>query len=1222
MSTPSTRLAGLLLALGLAAPLPLAAQAAVGEGETASEDPAPASEDPAPASEDPAPASEDPAPASEDPAPASEDPAPASEDAVPASVGDAEASSAPPTAAVVGDGSAPADEAELQAWREASDRFRARAQEFSTVVGEIVRRRYEAQAADLRAGYDRLVTEAESSEKEMRALAIEAHEKFIKEHPDTQYTPRRMFRLAELYFETAEDKFVADNEEYYEISDKFDRGEIAYLPEPPKKDYRKPLGLYKKIIKKFPDWKDVGAAYYGMGYIYSDELSSVEDAEKATKAYLELIEKAPDSAFRAQAQFRLGDLYFEENQLDISLYYYEQILKDLEGIPEEELSKQQAWLQEKSLYKVAWARYKRNDLTIAIDLFQQLIEWAERKEQRDGKVADLKPEAIRYLAISLADRADELSLDVELHPVDFARRVLSKVPPDENGDEPKWVYEVYRELADVLRDQAKFEFAIDAYRNLQDNYPLSPDGPVFQNEIIQLYAQLPIPDHEASQQARIDLTERYGLDSEWMAANVDNSEAKATAEKFILESLKWVAFTFHEKANQSDAPEDYLLAASKYDEYLRRFPFDKEAYLLQFYKAECIYYSGDLRAAIPEYEALFGYPETEHTVDARMAILSSYHDLWLEEEPPVTDNPIALENIKPPLGEKVEFQVGKVSELTAQYLTAIHEFEAVAPDHEGIPTVKFDEARIAYFNNDFDKARALFEEIIQRWPERDDAAWASTYIVNSYLYTADLEEMTKQVERFLGMTLGADEELRQLQRDSYASLARNSLFKQGELAYTAEDYDKAVTKFEEYFEKYGDEGTDKDPKNIDLVVYNIAQGYSKLGNTKRSNDYFELLLQRFPHSPQAPTTFWKMAGNFERVLQLDKAVRYYEDLLKYHPDDPDIANALYNAAFLKIGLGRFTEAARDFERYHKEFPDLEDAKDQLFRAAGLYERQDDLRNAKRVYKEWLQKYGNDNANQWVEVQKKIADISIKQGGRRNTQEAEKILTLLSESYLPTETDAGLRDRLVQENSSGDGGLGVRIIAELNFKPLQEQYDEYAKLQFTGDLEKDKEILLRKAEWNKSLVADLQQYVLNYPDLEWQSAALYYQGLAFKNHAESWVNAPIPKELEDDPDQWEVYEIYVETLQTKADPLFKKSVELFQQVVDIARQKKRHNPWVDAALSEMSKVDPDAYPEVKPERSTVMESDAYELPFIDELPEPEKTSELDTAPADTRLASAE
>ena len=1078
-----------------------------------------------------------------------------------------------------GDGSEAASDTELDLFRATHVRFNDRVEEFAGEVDLIVRRQYDSEVAELREGYERLVGRADIEERILRKKAIKAHEKFINEHTESAYTARRMFRLGELYFEDADEKFLEDNYEYDKLAELFDQGKLEYLPEPPEKDYRKSIALYKRIINDFPTYEDLGAVYYMLGYTYSDEASRSEDTEKARETYEALVANVPNSTYRAQAFFRLADIFFEENQLSQALFHYEKILAEFElrrqREPEDDWPNADQRLYELALYKVAWAYYKVDDLEVAVDQFTDLIEWAEKREARTGKEADLKPEAVRYLAISLADLSQEAaSFDLlgaqSQTPMEYSMATL-----DALGSERRWTYEVLTQLASVLVEQARFEDAIDSYQRLQERYPLSPEGPEFQNTVVVLYQNLPLPDPDGAANARIALTNMYGLDSKWFEVNKNNKDAIAAATQYILQSLQWVAYSYHDKANKSGAPGDYLAAAEKYEEYLERYPFAGNAYELNFYLAETYFGAEQWARSIEQYERLFGYPEEDYRKDAIAGIAYASNYMWKEQEGDITTRAEALAVIKPPLGEKIEYRRLDLSKVANTYVAAVRRLQEADPEHPDMSVFLYDIGQIYYFSNQLPEARRVYEEIIAAYPASAFASSAAGQVVDSYLYTGQLTRMRSAASRFASVRLGSDTGLADAQFDAFTDLEKKGLFKEGELAYNEERFKCAVEAFEAYYDRYASDASQGDPQNIDLVLYNVAQAYSKIGSTERSNEYYERLLAEFPESEQAPATFWKMASNYERILELEKAVGYYEEVATYHPDHEDTANAIFNAAFLKIGLGRFREAAVSYERYHGAYPDKSDAKDVLFRSAELYESAEDRTAAVRVYQDWLDQYGEDDADLWMETQEKLASYAEAAGKQR---EADKRRQGIMDSY------DELRDQLQ--------GVGIQIAAELHIQPIVAEYDEYKELVFTGTIEKDREILTRKAEWNLSLANAFDDMVLEYPDFEYQSKALYYKGLTFKAHAESWLQAPIPAEVEENPD---LFEVYVGQLQKQAAPLESKAIESFKAVVGFARSKKRHNPWVDEALKELNAIDENTYPVFKPEESTVIESDTQDVP---------------------------
>jgi len=1113
-------------------------------------------------------------------------------------------------------------EEELQAYRDAVERYEERALEFATEVNRIISRKYSEEMVELRDGYERLLGRADLEERQLRDQAIEAHENFVDGHPDSPYTARRMFRLAELYFEKSDEDFLTENERYDEMEILFDEGKVDFLPEPPQKDLRRSIALYKKIIRKFPDYDELGAVYYMLGYCYSDESSRHLDPERAEATYLALLDNVESSPYRAQAYFRLGDLYFEENQLDRALYYYQTVVEEFEvagagGVDGEFADGTQERLYELALYKLAWAYYKVDDLPVAIGRFQELLDWAERKEARTGREADLKPESIRYLAISYSD----LALEQDISPISYAMSSL-----EDRRDAP-WAFDVLMELASILKDQARFDEAIAAYQTLQQLQPLHPMGPEFQNNVIVLYQNLIPPDPDAAAAARVQLTNTYGLDSPWYEANRNNKDATALATRYILESLQWVAYAYHSKAQESGDPNDYLLAARKYVEYLERYPFAENAYELNYYLADCYFWVGEMKferddgtmtngwaEAIDQYASLFGFPEDAHRKDAILGIMFAYNYLWKDAGAGIADTPEALANIAPPLGQKVQFSTIEITDLERNYIQSVRWVEREVPEYEGLAVLLYDIGQIYYYKNHLGRARATFMELIENHPKTDMASFAAGHMVDSYRFTGDLARMREYTERFAMLDLGADEVLREERNLLFSTLAKQSLFKDGELNYGLGRFECALLSFLEYYELYGDEGTDTEPAQIDDIVYNIALSYSKVGKAEDSTRYYEVLLDRFPHSPQAPKTFWKMAQNYELLFELEKAVGYYKDLMEFHPTHDDVPNALYNSGFLAIGLERFGDAAKAYERYHdtyKERPEDEEvAPLLLYRAAELQEADGNAREAKRLYSKWLELYGETDADRWVETKFKLAEFARDAGKSRD---ADRLLAEILESY-PV-----MREELIKDG----GSVGLKIVAGLAFEPLLLEFDEYAtiKIPDTQDTAELQAVVDLKIAKNTEFAQKMDDFVVQYPDFEWQTAALYYKGLSFTEHQQTWLRAPNPFDGDsEDMDEVDRFFLYSDMLLQRAEPFEATATEVYKTVVSFATEKKRYTSWVGQALEALNKIDENLYPVPKPESTTVVPSDSAILPpLIEEI---ESTSSLVPVDDGVRFAKVE
>lgn len=65
------------------------------------------------------------------------------------------------------------------------------------------------------------------------------------------------------------------------------------------------IALFNRIIKEYPDYKNVSTVMFLKGFVYEDQL---QDYKAAGDCYLEFLEKYPDSDFANDAQVSLTNL--------------------------------------------------------------------------------------------------------------------------------------------------------------------------------------------------------------------------------------------------------------------------------------------------------------------------------------------------------------------------------------------------------------------------------------------------------------------------------------------------------------------------------------------------------------------------------------------------------------------------------------------------------------------------------------------------------------------------------------------------------------------------------------------------------------------------------------------------------------------------------------------------------------------------------------------------
>lgn len=147
----------------------------------------------------------------------------------------------------------PAQISALEALKEQVDAYERGAKEYRDTITSIVKLHYEAKRQQVLSGLDEEIAIERAELEKAREVAIRRLEEFIatytggRAHPEA--TPDAMYRLAALYEEVA-------------------RSEDA--PAPIEDGLKEAIRLYKRVIREYPDYRELAGVYYFLGHALND----------------------------------------------------------------------------------------------------------------------------------------------------------------------------------------------------------------------------------------------------------------------------------------------------------------------------------------------------------------------------------------------------------------------------------------------------------------------------------------------------------------------------------------------------------------------------------------------------------------------------------------------------------------------------------------------------------------------------------------------------------------------------------------------------------------------------------------------------------------------------------------------------------------------------------------------------------------------------------------
>jgi cellulose synthase operon protein C len=1063
------------------------------------------------------------------------------------------ASSAPAAAPAVRAEAIPPVPADVAAAElaDAIRRFEDEAKGFRAEVHAIVGDELGARRRFLADHYEQAIRDLETLERSEREAAIARFEEFLARYPDDpEYTPDAMFRLAELYYEKANDDFALAIATHGEKArEALAEGRDA--PPEPAKSYAPSIALYQRLITGFPGYRFAHGIHYLLAYC----LGEMGQGEEAQVAYATLIERFPESAFVPEAWVRLGDWHFDEARTD-SLQRAADALSRMYAYPAHPL-------YARAVYKLGWTYYRMDDLARAVEAFSRLLDHYVAVAARTGEKpnGEVWPEAIQYVAVSFADERGG--------GVERAREFFAGV-----GGRP-YEAEVYARLGDVYFEEAKYAEAVQAYQAVLDGDPLSPDAPRIQAKIVLSWSKDRRFDREAA--AREALVAAYAEGTPWWKRNEGDADLVAAVRELSEKSLLRAASFHHAQAQQykaeaklEPAVAEYRVAARAYGDYLARFPHSKQAHELAYHWADCLYNALDFERAAQVYAQVRDDPASDrYRAEAAVSAVIAWEGevTRLQRAGQLTGRKVLLSTDRQ-AGEAV-----RPEPLPDVYRNLVRDSDALLarlPAHEKAPAIAYKAGEVYYAYDDYEEARCRLEEVVARWPASEVAQFAANLIIESYLTTKDWAAVEATSARLQSAEVARNAALN-------ATLQKFKLggrFQRAMELMQAKSWEDAAALFLALVAE--------DPRHAfaDAALYNAASCYEGARRFESALRLYERIPAEYPASALADEALFRVGWNAENTYDFDKAVERYLALVERYPGSKHRKDALYDAARSLENLQRYDEAAAAFARYAAAYPDAEDAARVQFHAALVYEKTGDWNREIQALQEFARRFARTKEHELVvQAFLKIGLANRELGGEKDARAAY---------------DAAVREFAVRGLDPEAHPRAAAAAAEARFRLAEYELERYDRIGLpattsTNKLKKALEAKLAEAK----KVAPQYDEVMRYRRPDWILASFYRKAYLLERLAQTLYDAPIPPEVKGNEEYLAAYQ---DALAQAAQPYEEQAVKVYVDALEAARKLHVKNEWTKKVGESLARHRPSEYPILKEPKARMVVEDLSPTPF--------------------------
>ena len=818
--------------------------------------------------------------------------------------------------------------------------------------------------------------------------------------------PDLLFRMAELYAEqTRYYNFRARemDEKIFAAKDKNDTPKATSL-ENQQKDFEKRekqwlLEAVKKYIEvangpKYQNYQKMDQVLFYLAYL----LTQVKKEDQARVFFKRLIKDYPQSPFLPHAYLSFGEYFFENRDLENALKFYEKVLQYSDSP-----------VYGFALYKKGWVYYNLTDFKNALATFIDVINFATNPKKKDKKGdAQLAKEAKKDLVRTYA----------QIGTPDKAWPFFQKYGKD-------YAPTMMEQLAELYNAQGKFADSVQAYRQLIE---LSVKKKAFEEKGRLCTWQTEILKNTLSMTGSRAVPETVKELQRLSAVYEQFRDRKDLPKKELLDEcrdntagmLRELATVWHKEAQKTGVMDTYANASDLYKEYIRRFPKEKDSYLMHFWYAELLFKLGSLDNtpashwycdAAPIYtEVVKMDPKAAKVKDAAYAAVISWKNCLdvadegsdaaaevKEQLKKKREERKAAEKDKDKKGkvEDEQFAAKPIPEKQQKMLEAFETYIQYVPDAPELPTIKYRRARVYYEYNHIDKAIPLFKDLAENYPKSELALYSANLLLDCIAIKIKFDKekaveytnmMEQQVDRFEKIPeLVKDQEFDATLKGIKGKLLRlkvEALEKTGDNRGAGKAYLQLADRY-------------PNANDIAEIYYNAAVNFDKSNLIGLAIQAREKLISIKPDDPLAKKSIYRIGQSFAFIASYEQAAEKYETFANKYPGeiaktdekDPgkriDAPSAIRTASFYRRGLGQTDKSIDDANLFLKNYGGRKEYFDQaagvFFDLGQIYEQRKDNQKLKQHFTEYLKNWATKGGiDRQIIAEVKLGDLAWKE----------------------------------------------------------------------------------------------------------------------------------------------------------------------------------------------------------------------------------------------------
>lgn len=687
----------------------------------------------------------------------------------------------------------------------------------------------------------------------------------------------------------------------------------------------------QQMITDYPKYPTIDTAYYQIAYAFEQ----LGKRKEAAGYYSQLVARFPSSKKIADAQFSLGEYYFDNQDYRKALTSYGEVRR----FPNTPIY---PW----AVYKMAWAYFNLQDYRNALGQWQQVVKIsASSNLSQQGKIR-LRDEALR----------DMVNAYAELGDIAGAEQYFAAA-----GTE-KYFADLLLRLADLLRERGQYDQSVRVLKRFLARSPTNIRAAEIQIQIVDT-ANLKADKKLLWEEVKA-LLAGMGPNSQWAQRNQADPAFKDLSNRIHAVALSYPK-KMHSLSQKDNNKYLYAQAITGYNIYLAYYGNRPEAAEVRFYLGEIQYSLGQYPEATRTFFALASLKQKTpfFQKSAEYLISSAYL--------PIDKDMRALRARPAKTGQ----QPIPVPQLMQDYLKTCEKYIEWFAKGQKVLNCQIDSAEIYLKHNNYTEAEKRLAAISREHADKPEGKKATEVLL--YLAGGDKKKLLALADELsknkaynngdLGKRLYSIRESQQFE-------VTQSLEKSGKFLKAAQEFERIGT-------------TNPKGEDADKAWFNAGVNYRKANDPERSINAFTKVFNGYPKSAQAGDALFNVIDITSERMQFDRTAQHSAMFLARFPKDkrsPVITREMCYLYDAINDVNRATEAC--MKVINSRDPEAKTAATAL---ADMYERNSRYREFVQIVDTVLLKQRNTESER-VDLQGRAAAAERKMGrnGAARNRDAE------------------------------------------------------------------------------------------------------------------------------------------------------------------------------------------------------------------------------------------